>query len=317
MPSLETKPALRASRHATGFTLVEILVATAVLAGLLLLIAQLFNSAVLTTLDSRKRVESDAAVRTVMGIMANDFARMIQRPLADVDYVFAKSTGNDKVFFYTEAPGYMPVASLSNKSTVSLIGYRINDKFQLERLGKALTWTGSGTSMVFLSFSGSTPVAKTTLAGAWPTTLGSSPGYNGTDNDYHAVSDEVFRFEFCFLTQSKTSGTAGFCEPSSNWQPWADDNQDGIPNMKDVTAVVVSVAALDKASREIVSDMAKLAAALPDPTDADLKASPPRLPAAIWKQAIESSTFAKTAGAPQLAAGAVRVYQRVYHLGGN
>ena len=298
-----------------AFTLMEMLVSTAVLALLIILIVQLVNSASLATLGTRKRIDSDATARSTMGIMANDFAKMVQRPMGDVDYIFAKITGNDKVFFYSEAPGYMPSADLSRKSTASLVGYRINNEtFQLERLGKALTSDGAGTSMVFLSFAGSAPNSQTTLAGTWPTTLGSAPDYNGSDNtDYHAISDEIFRFEFCFMTRS-----GGYFQPSSSWQPLADDNNDGIPNIKDVRAIVVTVAALDKMSRQLVTDMSRLAQTLDDSslsTDpSNPTTDPSKLVSAVWKAKIESRAFASEAGIPQIAAGAIRVYQRVFYL---
>ena len=304
-----------------GFSLLEMLVCAAVFALLIVLIAQMVNSATLTILGSRKRIDSDAAVRSAMGIMANDFARIVQRPMGDVDFLFAKCGINDKVFFYSEAPGYISNdnAILASRQTVSLVGYRVNkETFQLERLGKGLVWSkldgltwDQAPWLVFLSFQGNTPAPQTTLAGAWPNTLGSSPEYNGSDNDYHAISEEIFRFEFCFIDQS------GKCfQPSSSWQPWADDNNDGIANIKEVRAIVVALAALDKTSRQLVGDMSALAKALPDPSDAELQSSPPKLMAMTWKQAIESPDFAKNARIPKSAAGAVRVYQRVLSLNG-
>ena len=300
----------------SAFSVVEMLVAMAVLVLLVALISQLFSSASLSSIASRKRIDSDSAARIALGIMASDFAKMVRRP--DVDAIFAKIPGNDKVFFYSEAPGYLAPALAADKSTVSLVGYRINNTtFQFERLGKALSWSGTGSSLVFLNFGvaptpSATPVPSTTLAGAWPATLGTTPNYNGVDDDYQIVSDAVFRFAFCFMDQSGKY----FLPDVNTWRAWADDDNNGVLNLNEVRAVVLTVAVLEKTSRKIVPDMSKLAAALPDASITDLQASQPKLMAATWKEKIESPDFASLAGVPAPAAGAVRVYQRVIYLNG-
>lgn len=290
-----------------GFTVVEILVATAVLGLLVALITQLFSSANQTSAISRKRVDADSAARSALGIIANDFSKMVRR--ADVDVIFAKARGNDKTFFYSESPGYLPPAQAAERSTSSLVGYRIGSSFQLERLGKALPWAGS--FLGFLHMRDATPAHSTTLAGAWPATIGDFPDYNGTDDDYQTISKEVFRFELCLMDQS-----GKYFLPNTAWQPWADDNNDGIANINEVRAIIVAIAVLDTNSGKLVSDMSKLAEALPDPTDADLQASPPKLMAAAWKEKLNAPDFATQAGIPVPAAAAVRVYQRVIYLNG-
>ena len=281
------------------------------LLGLLIVVTtQLVDGMTLTTIGSRKRIDSDSTSRTVLNIMGNDFARMVQRTKGDVDYLFTKSAGNDSLFFYSEAPGQITSATLSEKSNVSLAGYRIREinapngsKLQLERLGKALTW--SQINVVFHS----------AASGAAGLDVVFGTVISGTD-DYHVVSEDVFRFEFCFMTQS-----GGYFEPANTWKPWADDNNDGIPNIKDVNGILVTIACLDQTSRSSLKDMRSLAAALPSiPISTDPNAPTTdlsKLPAAVWKQKIESPDFASQAGVPQLTAGAVRVYQRVFYLNGS
>lgn len=317
LPLTETSMIKVSSRPRTGlrvvtpqsdaFTVVEMLVAMAVLVLLVALVSQLFSSADQTSTISRKRVDADSAARTALGIIANDFARMVRR--ADVDVIFAKADGNDKTFFYSESPGYLPPDQAAERSTSSLVGYRIGSSFQLERLGKALTWAGS--NLGFLRMSGATPAPSTTLAGAWPAAIGAFPDYNGTDDDYQTISKEVFRLEFCLMDQY-----GKYFLPDATWKPWADDNNNGIANIHEVRAIVVAIAVLDTNSRKLVSDMSKLAEALPDPTDADLQATPPKLMAAAWKEKLDAPDFATQAGIPVPAAGAVRVYQRMIYLNG-
>ena len=78
--------------------------------------------------------------------------------------------------------------------------------------------------------------------------------------------------------------------------------------------MVVTLAALDAKSRQLVGDMTALAAALPDPTDAQVHSHPPELIASVWKKAIESADFASVAKVPPQVAANVRVYQRVLLL---
>ena len=288
----------------------EMLVATVVLALLTTLIVQSMNHASRATLGSSHRIDSDGAARTAIGIMESDLTMMVRRPRTDVDVVFAKIVGNDKMFFYSQAPGYLPTAQSSSKSPFSLVGYRINDAFQLERLGKGLLWSNPG-GLVFLNFESGVPTPQSTLAGAWGQTIGTSPSYKGSDDDYQIISDEIFRFEFCFMDRS-----GRFFQPDSFWCPWSDDNNDGISNLNEVRAIVVAVAVLDKKSRQMAHDLGALQAELTDPTDADLQATPPVLMAAKWKQKIESPGFATRVGVPAQVAGAVRVYQRVIPLCG-
>lgn len=277
-----------------GFTLLEVLVATAVLVVLVTLVSQLVKGVSVATLSSRKRLDADAASRMALGVMSNDFAKMVRRPMAEVDYLFSKNPGNDRFFFYSEAPGYS--ATPQSKGSVSLVGYQINSQFQLQRLGKALPLSGTG-SLILLSGS------SNQLASLFSATL------SGTD-DFQVISDEIFRLEFCFLRKDGL-----YFEPSQAWKPWGDDDNDGIPNIKDVRAVVVTVVCLDKTSRKLVRDMQALANLFPDSGLSSATTDPSKLAAAIWKKQIEGTpSLASKADIPQTAASAIRVYQRLFFL---
>jgi len=150
------------------------------------------------------------------------------------------STGtgsNDAIYFVTEASGSNSNTgwfSTTSANALTLAGYCIAADAQgtkinailnsplldLNRLGHALTWDTASSSpdnLVFLSFAaptaGSTTTAlitSTTLDGHWgATTIGASPAYpppTGGSNyaDYHAVADQVFRLEYCFLLKDGT-----------------------------------------------------------------------------------------------------------------
>ena len=161
-----------------GFTLVELLVAIAVLAIILVAAAKILSTTATLTTVNNKRMDANDQARMVFDCMADDFARMVRR--RDVDYLFWKNspsttTGtNDAMYFFTEGASYFDSATSFGtgyttagysspnveleKNSVSLVGYRVNnnggtfpatpaadpDYYQLERLGKALSWDGEG-----------------------------------------------------------------------------------------------------------------------------------------------------------------------------
>src|SRR5205085_11294729 len=137
-------------------------------------VARLMSSATVIADQGSKRLDSDGQARAVFERMAADFSSMIRRQ--DVDYIFAKQAGNDTMYFFSEATKYFD-SSVSDpaKSSLALVGYRVNPSFQLERLSRGLTWDGPG-SIVFLTPSGSLiPISGSTIAGNWAAAVGAGP----------------------------------------------------------------------------------------------------------------------------------------------
>ena len=308
----------------SAFTILELLASVALVMLLMLMVAQIMSNTRSVTSASRRRIDADAEARMIFDRMARDFSRMVKRP--DVDYLIAKQTGNDGVFFYSEAPA-------SNAGTgqnpVGLIGYRVNPSFQLERLGKGLTWDGAASDgVVFLTYASypvtpaSTPTVDSTLAGAFPNVLSAS----STAANYHVIGQNVFRFEISFLLKPRQQADGSMLPAICSNNPWdvrpAWDAPSGHTSLNtiglsDVQAVVVTLAILDETSRKILQagkDLAAASAALPDPTTADLAGTPPMLPAKSWQAQIDSEGFAGKAGIPAVAANQVRIYQRTFPL---
>jgi len=285
--------------NSPAFTLIELLVATAVLVFLVLLVTQIVQSGSLLISGSRKRLSADAQAREVFSRFALDFNRMPKH--TDVDAIL--STSNNAIFFFSEAPGFLASANASERNTLSLVGYRVNPEAQLERLGKGLSWTNS----LFLTYAtnapatNSTALPASTIEGAWSSVVGDPPAYaNGSDPDYHLQADGVFRIFYCF---QKKDGTY-----SLTLNPNAQQGK-----FQDSAALVLTLAVLDSDSRKIVSDTSKLAAALPDPTAANLASG--ILPAQLWQEAVNNVTqFASNAAIPEPAAARVRIYQRSFPL---
>lgn len=308
---MKKKPTTVAGRGA--FTLTELIIAMSVLTMLTGFVAQLVNSATIVTTNSSKHMDADSQARLVFDRMTGDIAKMLKR--TDVDYLFSKQTGNDKMFFYSEAPAFYDggSSSFAPRSSVALAGYRINADYQFERLGKLLSWSGSaGTQpggVVFLTYPPATtpsatpaPMPASLLENNWSAAIGSQPGYDGTDDDYHVLADQACRLEFCF--QLKNGKYA--LDPSGG-------TATNIHSLKDVAAIVVGLVVLDAASQKIV-DIAKVSEAFADPTAAELAANPPTLMAKRWRGQLLSGDVAKSAGIPQAAASQIRIYERHFYL---
>jgi len=287
------------SAKSSGFTIIEILVAVAVLTLLLLLVAQIVQSGSLVIGGSRKHLAADAQAREVFNRFAADLAGLVRRPDTDAVFTNASAT-NAAMIFYSESPGFFASSiPVTNRSSVSLVGYRVNVA-KLERLGKGLTWGGSSNVPVFLTYAtnrvatNSVPVPGSTISDVW-TGISSS-----ADPDFHLQADGVFRLAFCFR---KKDGTYSFTLPV--------DPVSG--PLSGVSSIVVTLAVLDDESRKMVTDTTKLAAALDDPTSANLAAG--TLPGKIWQANVENvQTFATKAGIPVAAASRVRIYQRSFPL---
>jgi Tfp pilus assembly protein PilV len=289
-----------------AFTLVEVLFATVVVLLLVFLVAQITNSTSATTTNSSKHMDADSQARTIFDRMAIDFDKMLKRK--DVDYVFSKQSGNDAMWFYSEAPAYFTGSpSSSDRSTVSLVGYRINSSGQLERLGKGLEWDGVpnatlGGSLIFLTYpiGSTTPNSASTLVGNWPSTVTTT----STDPDYNVLSVQTYRVEFCFQLKDGTLSTNPYIAPNTS-----------ITGFQDVSAIVVGLAILDNASRKIVKRdasnptlidatiAAQMIAALPDAVDGTSIAQ-------TWS----NSNYLTQSGLPPAAAAQIRLYQRYFFL---
>jgi len=261
-----------ARRTDFGFTLVEMLISTAVLALLILIVTQVINTAATTVRPANKHIDTDTQARVVLDRMALDFAQMLKR--IDVDYYLkgppnytghgnghawgkklqAGQLGDDQIAFFTQVSGYSAGAPTpypaTSQSSVSLVAYRINQSsstnrawLRLERMGKGLLWNGvsnSYTPLVFL------PV---TIGSLWPAAVNNNTncGGNNTSCDpaYEIIGPDVFRFEYYYLL--KNGRATG--------QPWNTDaghtSMAGI-GLGDVEAIGVVIAVIDPAGRALV-----------------------------------------------------------------
>src|SRR5947199_9362035 len=115
-----------AVRTSSAFTLMELLISCAVIAIIVLMVAQLMTNAAATARTANKHIDTDTQARVVLDRMAVDFAKMLKR--TDVDYYVKGPTnytghgnghaygkkvqtgqqGSDQIAFFSQAPGYYP-----------------------------------------------------------------------------------------------------------------------------------------------------------------------------------------------------------------
>jgi len=333
------------SRVKSAFTLVEILVAIAALSILVLLILQMLTMATKTVSVTETRMNVEGQVRTVFATMGNDLSHMLRR--SDADCIVGKviATGNsvypnDYLYFYSETPGYFP-GQLTTPywcSTLSVIGYWINPTaaapypaFAFQRLAKGLSWDDvSGSTIspltggpVFVTYATSYPLASGAIPNAnslmeykWSseippptspvvTSAGTNPLPPQNPANYQTIGEEIFRMEICFL---RTDGT--FCDQAYLTDPTH------VYGLQDVRAVIVTLAVISDADRKIVPNMSKLVQAFKK-SNLTAPVTQPTLPATTWMNALNSGTFAATAGVPARVANDLRVYQHFFYLGKN
>ena len=157
-------------RDSGAFSLLEVMISTAVVAMLILLVAQLMSSATTITRTGTKHIDTDTQARLVLDRMAVDFAQMLKR--TDVDYyvkgptnynghgnghgygkkVVSGQQGSDQIAFFSQVRGYYP--SSGSQSPFSLVAYRVNQDstsasyLKLERMAKGLLCNGVSNSSV-------------------------------------------------------------------------------------------------------------------------------------------------------------------------
>jgi hypothetical protein len=281
-----------------AFTLAELVVSIGVLVLLVLLFTQLLNSAATTTTLGNKRMDADSQERQLLDRMAIDFDQMLKR--RDVSY-YVKSlgntqAGNDQIAFFSNVPGYYPSGA---ESPLSVVAYRVNNNNKLERLGKGLVWNGvsaADTPMIFLPL---------TISNTWPYATNQN-----SDPAYEVMGSDVFRFEYYYLLSSSPSvGTANQLSAG----PWSSTDTFSV---KDVAAIVISIAVIEPKSKVLLTDsqIATLAGSL-----IDYGTPAAGCPAPDWQRPGKlleqwQCVLDNTNSFPRPAISGIRLYERYYYL---
>jgi type II secretory pathway pseudopilin PulG len=166
-----------------GFTLIEMLVACAVLMLMVVFIAQIISMSSNSISATSHRMDAMSEGRLVLDRIGTDLASRLRR--SDVPVRFEKNSGNDRLTFYSEVPSYDGVRR------ASLVEYRIGTEpasreHILERGVAGTQWSGP-TSVAF----GQTAVPTIEMAG------------------FDILSPGVLRLEYCYVGEDgKVSNTA-------------------------------------------------------------------------------------------------------------
>jgi hypothetical protein len=309
--------------RARAFTLAEMLVATVVLIVIVLFVTQLVNHAAVIVGQATKHMDTESNVRPLFDRLAVDIDQMVKR--TDVSYYLKNQSSsggtdiNDRMAFFSSAPGYYNDNGLSYNSKYSLVAYRVNADptsasfNKAERMAKGLQLNGGyttdqstspGLPFLFLVTTDPDPTLWTTIDNKWPTATRPSPDpnyYNSTDlyQKYELIGPQVFRFEYYYLTNGSPPLVA---YPAG----WTTANN---INIKDIAAIVVAVAAIDPQSRKLFSEtnVGGIARALPKFTSGG-----PGALLAQWQNAL--NTDATINALPRPALQGIRLYERYFYL---
>jgi prepilin-type N-terminal cleavage/methylation domain-containing protein len=267
-PTILAKPPPRLA----GFTLIEIMVAVAVLVILILFVAQLTNSVTGITRVGTKHMAADTQARTVLDRLGFDIGRMIRRN--DLDYYIkgpasytghgnghgwgkkltGGQQGSDQCAFFASVPGYYPQSS--GQGPISLVAYRVNQNsasatapyLQLERLAKGLLWNGVSNltnpnavyPVVFL---------PNTISGVsdWSAAVNNDNSGQSVDpeNGYETVGSQVFRFEYWYLLKSGILTDVPWDQAATPAHTW-------LNGWTDVQAIGVAIAVIDPGARALI-----------------------------------------------------------------
>lgn len=258
----------------SGFTLVELLVAMAVLVLLVGMLGQVVTLTTEVISADAKNLDASSQARFAFDRIALDLAARPRRP--ELGMTFTIAPGNDSFQFYSQVNGY------SGAREIATIGYRIqqgtpNRLYQMERGAVGADW-GAILPQI--------PAAP------------ANPNPETPDPNYEVLASEVFRLEVRFFLNDGTFS-------STNGSPLA--GAAGAQDFSNVKGLIVGLGVLDDKSRKLISDsqLQTLAGDLPDPADT-------QDPLSKWNGAIAATGFG--AGIPPKAVQSVRVYQRIFYV---
>lgn len=270
----------RSGSSAGGFTLVEMLVGTAIFLLLIVILANLVTDASQKALRENQKMSSLDEARQSLDRLAMDWSSRVRRE--DVSGRYLLQPGSDEISFLSRVNAYNGTRRLAS------VAYRINpDTYVLERGILGYNWSATDPApsanpvLTFPSIPSPTPMAT-----PMPPAAG----------DYELLSDAVFRLESCFLRR--------------------DDGKLSVNTSLDavnVAGVVVAMASLDGQTRKVLGSndaevrgaLQSLAKALPDIGEGEN-------PQEVWLKKINEPGFAERAGVPQRVLSSLRVSQRIY-----
>jgi type II secretory pathway component PulJ len=209
----------------SGFSILEILVAMAVLMLMALMVVGLVDGTMRITSQSQRRISADAGTRQALDRMSADFARAIVR--SDLPIRIEKEAGNDSITFFAQADGYTAGRGISK------IGYRVANN-SLQRGAESTGWTNNAMGFTTLSIALADPNYLTIA-----------------DSNFETIATDVFRLEFAFLMGDGTiTNAVGTNTGSTYVASMATSPRSATTNT--IRAVIVGIATLDARARRML-----------------------------------------------------------------
>jgi len=261
-----------------AFTLVELLVALAVLSILVVVLAQVVSLTSQAIDINTRKLDAAGQARLFFDRLGADLAALPIR--ADLGVTFTKNPGNDTLQFYTAANGYG--ATTPPVRQISYVSYSIGAPPApstgpncLIREADGMDWTAIG-SVSFL------PVP-------YP---GAASFPNTTSANCDVLANGIFRMEFCYLVNTGSRAGQFVNTPKSGEQ---------------FSAIVVAVAALDRKSLNILTNaqVTQLAGDFADAQDGSD-------PLSDWTAAMAVNGFG--AGIPRRVIQDIRLFERTFYV---
>jgi prepilin-type N-terminal cleavage/methylation domain-containing protein len=221
------------SRSACGFTLVEILVAIAVLGVLVLILAQIFGTMNNVWLYGQGKVNNFTKGRAMLNLMENDLYAAVFRPdLA----AFPTVNGIVQCEFYTLRPGVPVESGTGTLRNISLVQYALLTSTTstpptstLERTDMPVTWGDASTYLAFGNTAGFVSTASVATTGTH-TPRDTAPG--------------VVAFQVIFVQTNGSFSTTTFTPEFS---------AAGVANSNPTRGIGVTVAVIDDQSMKLLS----------------------------------------------------------------
>ena len=292
------------ARHRAGFTLIEMMVAVAIMATLLVLFATMISHVSEISKTGQKRLDNDDAGRLALDIIGGDLSGRIVRD--DLSTLMIEREGADPAHsqptlaFLTEAPASPPSGSVVSAApdTIAFVGYRLtNPSSGLERVSQQLT----------LQSLPQTPTPSQTNPLA---TLLAAP-----ETQSQVIAPEVIRMEIefvnrtngIFMTEPPQGTNPILYVPSaytSNSPTLSTLPGSALPDWKNVEAIVVTLVCIDQSTKGLASVSNKL------PAIAASFVSPTGLSSNSVSAAWQSNSLSLRM--PGLPAASIRIQTRTY-----
>jgi type II secretory pathway pseudopilin PulG len=293
----------RRSPRLQAFTVVELLVAMAVLVTLSLFLVQAVSLMSQAVTINTNKLDSAAQARLFFDRLALDLGARPRR--SDLGMVFTKNGtagntpgANDTLQFYSvdAYAGARQVSWISYQIVPTSSGTAFIPAYSLERGSNGSLWSGTSSTTLPVSWVGGNPATWVVSA---PVPIASN---------YVLMASGIFRLEFCFLVNNGV--TSSYTNGSGNASTSPPTPAVITPTYSNVTALVVGVAVLDSQNLGLLKSLnstsiGTLSGDFQDTAEGDD-------PLTDWNKQMAKSSFAS--GIPAQVVKNIRLYERTFYV---